>query len=382
MTNKHHNHHFPKETAVVPEDISLTCVDGITIAGQRWQYKGSNGGQSSNSPPSSRTPTLRILCLHGWLDNCRSYYHLAPNLVTQLQEKQNQNAIVVALDLPGHGQSSHKSVDGPFVLLSEYAFYVAEAMALLKWDNNHNSDSDSDSNEKVVLIGHSMSCAIALLYASCYPEQIAKLVLLEGVGPRAMEAQDIAQHVKKHIDARRRGVAKPRPPSMYPSMEAAVEARCMTAKSFPGKQHISPTAARELVRRATKDIVVHNNNSNNNNNNEEGEVSSSSSSNSNITPSPPPPSLKFLHDPRLYWPSLQYFTYEQTESLYTTIQCKVCLLLGEDGWPFHLDDRLSRAKELLKPSMVVTLPGSHHFHMDPDTCHAVVHAVLSFLCTL
>jgi pimeloyl-ACP methyl ester carboxylesterase len=365
---------FSIKSTVSPEDISLTCVDGITIAGQRWQYKGSNGGESANSTPPSPTPTLRILCLHGWLDNCRSYYDLAPSIVTQLQEKQNQNAVVVALDLPGHGQSSHKSVDGPFVLLSEYAFYVAEAMALLKWDNsNHNSDSD----EKVVLIGHSMSCAIALLYASCYPEQIAKLVLLEGAGPRAMEAQDIAQHVKKHIDARRRGVAKPRPPSMYPSMEAAVEARCMTAKAFPGKQYISHTAARELVRRATKDIVVHNDN--NNDNYEEGE---SRSSRNSITRSPPPPALEFLHDSRLYWPSLQYFTHEQTESLYTTIQCKVCLLLGEDGWPFHLDDRLSRAKELLKPSIVVTLPGSHHFHMDPDTCQAVAHAVTSFLCTL
>jgi hypothetical protein len=159
-------------------------------------------------------------------------------------------------------------------------------------------------------------------------------------------------------------------------MEAAVEAGCMTAKAFPGKQYIPHTGARELVRRATKDIIVHNDN--NNDNYEEGE---SRSSRNNIAPSPPPPTLEFLHDSRLYWPSLQYFTHEQTESLYTTIQCKVCLLLGEDGWPFHLDERLSRAKELLKASMVVTLPGSHHFHRDPDTCQAVVHAVTSFLCT-
>jgi pimeloyl-ACP methyl ester carboxylesterase len=195
------------------------------------------------------------------------------------------------------------------------------------------------------LIGHSMGASVALLYAASFPELVDKLVLLDGAGPYAKEARDIAKHVRSHIDQRRKGNVEPQAPSIYPSIQIAVETRCATAKAFPGKQYISEQAAYELVRRASKDV--------------EG-------------------GIQFLHDPRLKWPSIQYFTPEQTESLYKDAQCEACLLLGHDGMPWG-EERTERIRQLLQPSRFEVLPGSHHFHMDPESAVKVAHVVTDFL---
>lgn len=130
----------------------------------------------------------------------------------------------------------------------------------------------------------------------------------------------------------------------------AVETRCQTAKNFPGNQYLSKVAAKEMVLRGSRPATT-----------SEGESG-----------------VQFCHDPRLQWPSLQYFTPEQVEAVYKDIQCPTALLLAEDGWPFD-EERYQRTLELLKPAVVHKLPGSHHFHADPDTADAVVDAVAEFL---
>ena len=143
----------------------------------------------------------------------------------------------------------------------------------------------------------------------------------------------------------------------YPSVEAAIRARVMTAQRSPGgRQYLSREAADAMVRRATVPATP-------------------------ATSSPPlglSSSVVFRHDPRLQWPSMQYYTREQVRQLYRDVSCPVCLLLAEDGWPFDHrtnDDIL----ELLRPEVRKTLPGSHHFHADPSTAAAVVLEVVHFL---
>jgi pimeloyl-ACP methyl ester carboxylesterase len=299
------------------EDITLNCSDGVKIAAQRWFHR-------DETPPKRR-----ILCLHGWLDNCSSFYRLAPHLVSTLPD-----TVVASIDFPGHGLSSHKSVDGPPAMIAEYAYYVSEAVSQLEWDG-----------APFTLIGHSMGASVALVYAASFPENVDKLVLLEGAGPYPKEARDISKHVRSHIDRRLKGNVQPQAPSIYPTVQIAVETRCATAKAFPGKQYISEQAAYELVRRASKDV--------------EG-------------------GIQFLHDPRLKWPSIQYFTPEQTESLYKDTQCETCLLLAHDGMPWG-EERTDRIRQLLQPSRFEVLPGSHHFHMDPESAVKVAHVVTDFL---
>jgi pimeloyl-ACP methyl ester carboxylesterase len=302
------------------EEVTLTCSDGVKLAAQRWRRQ----------TDDQTIPHRRVLCIHGWLDNARSFYRLAPFLVSNLPSTE-----VVALELPGHGLSSHKSLDGPSMLLSEYAFYVAEAVAQLGWEAT-----------PFTLVGHSMGAAVSTLYAASFPEQVDKLILLEGAGPPPKNPLDIAKHVRCHIDRRRNGNLKPYHKSVYPSLKKAVETRQATAQSFPGKQYISEQAAYELVRRASEDL--------------------------------PDGKIQFLHDQRLKDPSIMYFTAEQTESLYRDTQCDTLLLIGKDGWPFG-EEVLKQVKQALQPSMFAELPGSHHFHMDAHTADKVAETLIEFL---
>lgn len=306
-----------RDSSIV-EEILLQCTDGIKLAGQRWS------NQNQLKPPKRR-----ILCLHGWLDNCRSFFLLAPKLVTSLPD-----TVVVALDLPGHGVSSHKSADGPSSVIADYAYYVSESVSQLEWEGT-----------PFTLIGHSMGAAVSLVYAAAFPEHVEKLILLEGAAPYHKDASDLANHVRLHIQQRLQGNLMPTKPSLYPNVQSAVETRRETAKAFPGQQYISEPAAFELVRRASRDV--------------DG-------------------GIQFVHDPRLKWPSLVYYTQEQSESLYTGIKCECCLLLGHDGMPWG-EERTERIKGLLKPSMFEILPGSHHFHMDPDSADKVADFVVKFL---
>jgi pimeloyl-ACP methyl ester carboxylesterase len=127
-------------------------------------------------------PKHKILALHGWLDNCRSFHLLAPSLVTKFQG----SVELVALDLPGHGRSSHKSLDGPPTVLTEGVYYIAEALDKLGWtkhksegDKTEDDVKDDDDGHRVSLIGHSMGGGLSLAYAGVFPENVDKLVLLD-----------------------------------------------------------------------------------------------------------------------------------------------------------------------------------------------------------
>eukprot|EP00797_Seminavis_robusta_P010752 Sro17_g012200.1 Serine hydrolase-like protein (188) ;mRNA; r:51948-52511 len=184
--------------------------------------------------------------------------------------------------------------------------------------------------------------------AAAFPERIDKLVLLDGAGPLDRPAEKIAKHVRSHIERRQAGNVKLVLESrmLYPSVEMAVKLRRRTATSFPGNQYLSTETAKEMVVRGSEI-------------DEEGRV-------------------KFLHDPRLRWPSAHYFTAEQTEALYKDIQAKTCLLRAVDGFPFE-PEKKERLMQILKPSVMKTLPGSHHFHADPKSAPAVAEAVIKFL---
>lgn len=299
------------------------CSDGVQLAAQHWTF-------------SKKQTETRVLCLHGWLDNSQSFHRLAPSL-------HMGDAEIIALDFPGHGLSSHKSPDSPPTVISDAAFYVAEAVRLLKWDS-------------FVLLGHSMGAAVSLIYAASFPEQVSRLILLEGAGPLTRKPRDTSKHVRASIERRQTGNPFLYPqfnnytkkePRIYPNVDAAVETRCKTATLAPGHQSLSREASMAMVERAT---IAHSDGS----------------------------GVMFRHDPRLQWPSLQYMSDEQVEGLYKDIHCPVCLLVAQDGWPVE-EARTSTCVSLLQPIVFKTLPGSHHFHADPESSDLVADEVLDFI---
>jgi len=273
------------------------------------------------------------LLLHGWLDNCRSFWKLAPQLHKQGYE-------LLALDLPGHGTSGHRSQDSPNLVLSDYVYYVREVLCQINWKS------------EVTMIGHSLGASIAIVYAAVFPEQMKNLVLLEGAGPLAKLETGVHKHIRDHIEMRIKGnlslYSKGRGKARsYPTVEKAAETRQESARRAPGNQYLSIEASRELVARATKNDVGGN-------------------------------GITFQHDPRLLWPSILYMTPSQVESLQRSVQCPTALLLAEDGWPFD-EQMLTPTRQRLQPKLFDILPGSHHFHADPNTADSVARSVIKFL---
>jgi len=319
-------------SAISSVERKFLCSDGITLAATC--YRPDSAQQSITS--------RKILCLHGWLDNAASFHLMAPELA-----RRGLASEIVALDLPGHGMSSHKSPDCP-QLLSEYLFHVVDVAAQLEWN-------------KFTLVGHSMGADISTIFASCFPEKVESLVLLDSFAPVEKDARDFSKHLRESFEKRLKsnkllynplkivGDMSLKGNKIYTSIEKAVEARIKTASFSPGSQYISREAARALVERAI------------------------------VTVNSDKEQVQFRHDPRLVWPSIQYLTREQVESILLNIKCPVCILMAEDGWPVEPELHQKYINVILKPEMYCKLAGSHHFHADPDSAIAVVDKVDLFL---
>ena len=146
---------------------------------------------------------------------------------------------------------------------------------------------------------------------------------------------------------------------VYSSLDAAIETRLSTARRMPGDQFLSYEAARDMVMRATVPAKV---------------TSSSSAPVNNER-------VVFRHDPRLQWPSLQYYTREQVEAFFHDVHTSnipVCFLWAADGWPVDAWGE-SMVEDVLQPGHLKRLSGSHHFHADPDSVDAVAREIVTFL---
>jgi hypothetical protein len=149
---------------------------------------------------------------------------------------------------------------------------------------------------------------------------------------------------------------------VYRSVDAAIEARLDTTRRMPGDQYLSIEAARDMVLRATVEAAG-------------AAATSNVSEDDNSRP------VTFRHDPRLQWPSLQYYTREQVEAFYSDVcdsNVPVLILMAEDGWPVDSWSQ-SAVNDLLKPCHMKLLKGSHHFHADPDTVGDVAAEIVTFL---
>lgn len=345
------------------EEFALDCSEGLSIAGQRWRKKRSTDGKQSSSADAKPLKPLRILCFHGFLDNCRTFHLLAPYLVSRLE-----NVELVALDFPGHGLSSHKSLDSPpMMVINETCYHMREACRSLQWEDGF------------ILIGHSLGSIIAVIYAASFPEQVQRLVLLDGYGPDNYEIFEVymkgtsqnkpkymngtpesdnwpkgvvAERLRRHVQQRYDGNFRANMPNKrkrtYSSIHTAVQARMRTAELSPGRQWISMAASLELVRRA---VIVDEDY----------------------------PRVRFRHDPRFNLAPLQLNTMEQVDVYWSQIRAKTLWLRAVDGWPYPAAFT-ERAEAILgNLGTVEFLPGSHHFHADPETADTVGRSVMDFI---
>lgn len=148
------------------------------------------------------------LCLHGWQDNANSFAALAPYL-TDVQ--------LLAIDLPGHGQSGHRSA-GAHYHFADWLDELCELLQLLQQPS-----APVHTQLPIHLIGHSMGGMIGTMLAATFPEYIRSLILLDSFGLVTAQADNTTRQLRQALLSRQK-----LPPNRrlgYPDLPAAARAR-------------------------------------------------------------------------------------------------------------------------------------------------------------
>lgn len=142
-----------------------------------------------------------LILQHGGRDHCRSWDWVAQEL--------RHDWHIIAPDLRGHGDSAW-SPDGTYIM-DAFVYDFAQLVHTL-------------GHEQVTIIAHSLGGNIATRFTGLYPDNVRKLVNIEGLGPpppirEEIEAKGIANRLRDWIEDKRK--ASGRLPRRYPTLKDA-----------------------------------------------------------------------------------------------------------------------------------------------------------------
>lgn len=170
-----------------------------------------------------------LLLVHGGQDHCRNWDWLARGL--------SENYRVLALDLRGHGDSEW--VKGGSYQLTDFIYDIDELVTQLRL-------------APLRIIGHSLGGAISARYSGLYPDNVIKLVNIEGFGSSPSQvalamATPIEDSLLKWVaDTRKSAAHQPR---TYPNLAAAAQRMGAAHPGLSTEQveHLTYYGARELA---------------------------------------------------------------------------------------------------------------------------------------
>ncbi|HET9818568.1 MAG TPA: alpha/beta fold hydrolase [Rhodanobacteraceae bacterium] len=240
-----------------------------------------------------------LLALHGWLDNAASFTRLAPLLAGPCR--------VIALDMPGHGHSTH---------LPERArrYHIVDQVDVVR------DAADALGLERFDLLGHSLGAGIASLTAAATPARIRRLLLIEGLGPLA---DDGSQTLSRWRDAHARPATRQRRPRVFASLDEAVAARVAAGG-------LDADEARPIVARNLREVAG-------------GHV--------------------WRSDPRLRLATPLRIEEAQVRRLLTGIEAATLLLLAEPATPYLPTALMDARAAGVTDIHVERLGGPHHLHI-------------------
>ncbi|HVH46636.1 MAG TPA: alpha/beta hydrolase, partial [Labilithrix sp.] len=108
-------------------------------------------------------PAPPVVLVHGFMDAAGTWDLVAPTLA-------EQGYRVLAPDMRGFGEGD-RAPRGSYYHFADYVADLAELVTALS------------PHDPVALVGHSMGGTITTLFAGAFPERVARLASLEGVGP-------------------------------------------------------------------------------------------------------------------------------------------------------------------------------------------------------
>jgi pimeloyl-ACP methyl ester carboxylesterase len=269
-----------------------------------------------------------LILLHGMRDHALGMLGIAQSLVDDYH--------VIAPDLRGHGQSENPGI---YTMVQ----FVADIRALI----NH------CGLNAPVIIGHSLGGHIASRYAAIFPDEVLKLVLLEGMGPpinqQNPERAELLGRLRDGIDT---VLAMPYESR---SMIDETEAIMRLTRSNP---RLQPDLARMIVAHGT-------------------EADSGGG-------------IRWMWDPAvdMIWHT---FSHQETETLWGWVDCPVLIVTGADSLTYWSKRREQlknqtrlfhsvlekRAKIFRHAQHRVIKDAGHMLHYDqPDETNSIVRAFL------
>lgn len=264
-----------------PDELELE-TPGMTTAALAW---GSEEG-------------VPLLGLHGWLDNAATMAHVGPHLASHR---------FVAIDLPGHGRSGHRSEGQSyhFVDLIPAIFDAADALG---WD-------------QFSILGHSMGAAASFLAAGALPERIDRMVVVDGLGPWTTPADQTAEQLRKGLRERETLLEKTK--RRFDERDQAIT----VLGEMYGLEHdeIRPLVERGLERT------------------EEGD-------------------WQFSYDLLLRGSSLVRFTEPQVLNCMEQVEAPTLLIRPSEGWPVE-GDLLESRVDAVESLTIREVEGGHHLHL-------------------
>lgn len=268
---------------MAPREITIE-LPHLTIAAQSWG--------DSDLPP--------LLAIHGWLDNAGSFAELAPLLAGRFH--------VVAIDLPGHGRSSHRPAGGWY----HYVEYLADVQAVaqaLGWT-------------RFSLLGHSLGGATASIYAAAQPDAIDRLLLIESLGPLTTAPELALEQLRRGL--RQRAAFNGKALRVFPDAAPAIRAR-MHAND------LSEKAATALVERG-------------------------------LTAAPG--GWSWASDARLTLASPQRYTEAQIQNILHGITAPTFVVLAVPAAPYLPDPMMQARMDCVADIEICRMPGNHHVHLE------------------
>lgn len=224
---------------------------------------------------------------------------------------------VLAIDLPGHGQSSHYPRGFPYHR-SSIVVALRRIVEYYGWEN-------------VSLMGHSFGGQICFLYAAMYPEEVDALVSLDILAPFPLNENQFVKNAGAMVDDfLRRDNFTMETASSYPFNELV---------KLLIKSRVSPlskeTAELLLARGTTRDEAGN---------------------------------FKLNRDPRWKGRPLSGWSSEEITCLCRTLKTNVLCLKAESSPYFSTKEFFEECwadiTKVAKHADLRYLPGSHHFHVE------------------
>lgn len=253
--------------------------------------------------------TKPVLCLHGYQDNAGTWDTLAPLLPPDIS--------LLAVDLPGHGLSSHIPAGNAYHVF-DFVLAIQRIVKHYGW-------------KKVSLMGHSYGSVCAFMYSALYAEQVEYYIALDAVKPESIDpARRLIKHGKQfdeliHLESMN--------PSSTPSYtyEEAVEHLHRNIKKWASKE-----GCEILTRRGTTRMA-------------DGH-------------------FRFSRDARLKANVDLGFSHQYFLQFAANIKCKILIVKALQGLTIGKPEEMEEFLDVVKKSAALyeyhTVEGRHHVHLD------------------